>query len=589
MAIVARGMLITEAYRDYKNSKFIINRRYQRKLVWTVEEKQNLIDSIMRGYPIPLILLAHTKEDEYEVIDGMQRLDAIFSFIDNKYSLADGSYFNTNEFPTSKIYNKEPMPEGTKFITQQDCANITEYQLAVTVFPIEDDSSVTDIFGRINSGGRQLSNQEKRQAGVDNVFSNFVRKISSKMRMDITDDIIELSKMPSISIDGVKKSDKQGYGINAEDTLWVNQGILTSKDLRDSVDEQIIADITASILQKAPFASSKEKLDELYDVGSGLSQSITGALIAYPESKLEDEINTTVSTIVDVITRIDTGKYAFKNLVIPDGRANSSRTPFYAVFMAFHRLIVTEGKKPNDYEGIYKALAGINDRLSKDKHYVTPEDRDTNIKLTYGLISDLFITATPSLVGHGQGLIIEFESAISRSKIESARYEMKQGILDIVEVANINKKLLSKINEVICSMANIGPGSTGGNIFLGIADNEADSQRIEQVYGVTPHLFSGKYVFGIERECEKLGIDLDAYLRIIVDSIRQSELSPEVKADVLSNIDHINYKSKTVIWIKVPPQKVMAWVGEMTFHREDSNTVPATHRLSTIIDKRFNT
>lgn len=311
MAIVARGMLITEAYRDYKNSKFIINRRYQRKLVWTVEEKQNLIDSIMRGYPIPLILLAHTKEDEYEVIDGMQRLDAIFSFIDNKYSLADGSYFNTNEFPTSKIYNKEPMPEGTKFITQQDCANITEYQLAVTVFPIEDDSSVTDIFGRINSGGRQLSNQEKRQAGVDNVFSNFVRKISSKMRMDITDDIIELSKMPSISIDGVKKSDKQGYGINAEDTLWVNQGILTSKDLRDSVDEQIIADITASILQKAPFASSKEKLDELYDVGSGLSQSITGALIAYPESKLEDEINTTVSTIVDVITRIDTGKYAF--------------------------------------------------------------------------------------------------------------------------------------------------------------------------------------------------------------------------------------------------------------------------------------
>jgi uncharacterized protein with ParB-like and HNH nuclease domain len=206
MAIVARGMLITEAYRDFKNGKFIINRKYQRKLVWTVEEKQNLIDSIMRGYPIPLILLAHTKDDKYEVIDGMQRLDAIFSFIDNKYSLPDGSYFNTNEFPTSKLYNKEPMPDGTTFISQQDCANITEYQLAVTVFPIEDDSSVTDIFGRINSGGRQLSNQEKRQAGVDNALSNFVRKVSSKMRKDITDDIIELSNMPSISIDGVKKA-----------------------------------------------------------------------------------------------------------------------------------------------------------------------------------------------------------------------------------------------------------------------------------------------------------------------------------------------------------------------------------------------
>ncbi|EUM10363.1 MULTISPECIES: GmrSD restriction endonuclease domain-containing protein [Enterobacter cloacae complex] len=587
MAIVARGMLITEAYRDFKNGKFIINRKYQRKLVWTVEEKQNLIDSIMRGYPIPLILLAHTKDDKYEVIDGMQRLDAIFSFIDNKYSLPDGSYFNTNEFPTSKLYNSEPMPDGTAFISQQDCANITEYQLAVTVFPIEDDSSVTDIFGRINSGGRQLSNQEKRQAGVDNALSNFVRKISSKMRKDITDDIIELSNMPSISIDGVKKSDKQGYGINAEETFWVYQGILTSKDLRDSVDEQIIADITASILEKTPFASSKEKLDELYDISSNLSQTITSALQAYPETRLEEEINTTVSTIVDVISHYDGSKYAFKNLVIPDGRANSSRTPFYAVFMAFYRLIVTEGKKPKDYDEICKALIGVNERLSKDKHHVTPEDRSTNIRLTYGLIADHFITASPSLVGHGQGLIIEFEAAITRSKIESARYEMKQGILNLIEGTSINEKLINKIIEIICSMANIGPSSTGGNIFLGIADCEGDAQRIEEIYGIKPQLISDKYIYGIERECDKLGIDLDGYLRLIVDKIRKSELSEEVKADVLSNIDHIDYKGKTVIWIKVPPQKVMAWVGEKTFHREDSNTVPASPRLSTLIDKRF--
>jgi predicted HTH transcriptional regulator len=136
-------------------------------------------------------------------------------------------------------------------------------------------------------------------------------------------------------------------------------------------------------------------------------------------------------------------------------------------------------------------------------------------------------------------------------------------------------------------MANIGPSSTGGNIFLGIADCEDDAKRIEEIYDVKPQLISDKYVYGIERECEKLGIDLDGYLRLIVDKIRKSELSEEVKADVLSNIDHIDYKGKTIIWIKVPPQKVMAWVGEKTFHREDSNTVPASPRLSTLIDKRF--
>lgn len=587
MAIVARGMLITEAYRDYKNGKFMVNRKYQRKLVWTIEEKQRLIDSIIKNYPIPLILLAHTKDDKYEVIDGMQRLDAIFSFIDNKYPLESEQYFDVNEFQTSKLYNKSRDSEDKKFISRQECANITEYQLAVTIFPVEDENSVTDIFGRINSGGRQLSNQEKRQAGLINPISNFVRKLSSKIRLDITDDVIELSKMPSISIDGIKKSDKQGYGINAEDTFWVYQGILTSKDLRDSVDEQIIADLTASILLKSPFASSKEKLDELYDESSSLSHEVNSLLQAYPEVKLEEEINTTISTILDVITENDNGKYAFKNLAIPDGKANSARTPFYAIFMAFYRLIVEEGKKPKNAKQISKALKGINKKLSRAKHHVTSEDREANINLTHGLLSKHFILANPSLVGHGQGLIIDFESAISRSKIESARYEMKQGLVNLDSKNTINKKLLEKIVEIICSMANIGPNSTGGNIFIGIADDQSDAQKIENLYKQSPIILSERFVFGIERECDRLGLSIDDYMRIITDSIRNSELTPEIKADVLSNIDHINYKGKTVIWIKIPPQKQMSWIGEKTYHREDSNTVLASARVSTIIDKRF--
>lgn len=541
----------------------------------------------MKGYPIPLILLAHTKDDKYEVIDGMQRLDAIFSFIDNKFSLEDGRYFDTNEFQTSKLYSIGKLPPNVELLSQKECADITEYQLAVTVFPIEDESSVTDIFGRINSGGRQLSSQEKRQAGVDNKLSNFVRKVSSTLRMDITDDVIELSKMPSISIDGVKKSDKQGYGINAEDTFWVRQGILTSKDLRDSVDEQIIADLSASILLKKPFASSKENLDELYDSNSSASQSVITALLTYREAKLEEEINTTISTILDVINNIDKGKYAFKNLVIPEGKASSSRTPFYAVFMAFYRLIVLEGKKTSDYRGIGDALSGLNEKLAKDKHHVTVEDRNHNVRLTYGLLADHFIIASPSLVGHGQGLIIEFEASLSRSKIETARYEMKQGILNIDGKGKINTDLLDKINEIICSMANIGPDSSGGNIFIGIADDISDAKTIENRYGIEKTTFSEKYVVGVERECDRLGLDINKYMAIIVDSIKNSKLSHEVKADVLTNIDKVSYDNKTVIWIKVPPQKVMAWIGENTFHREDSRTVPASSRVATTINNRF--
>ena len=59
-------------YEDYINNKFVVNRRYQRKLVWTLEEKQAFIDSLIREYSIPLFLLAknnkHDKNGNYSAI-----------------------------------------------------------------------------------------------------------------------------------------------------------------------------------------------------------------------------------------------------------------------------------------------------------------------------------------------------------------------------------------------------------------------------------------------------------------------------------------------------------------------------------------
>ena len=44
---------ITTLYRWYTKGNLIVNRRYQRKLVWTLEEKQKLIQSVIDNYPIP--------------------------------------------------------------------------------------------------------------------------------------------------------------------------------------------------------------------------------------------------------------------------------------------------------------------------------------------------------------------------------------------------------------------------------------------------------------------------------------------------------------------------------------------------------
>ncbi len=67
------------------------NPEYQRGSVWTEPQQKRLVDSVMRGYPIPLIYLHHirddvagAKRDFFEIIDGQQRIEALHKFRQGK-------------------------------------------------------------------------------------------------------------------------------------------------------------------------------------------------------------------------------------------------------------------------------------------------------------------------------------------------------------------------------------------------------------------------------------------------------------------------------------------------------------------------
>ena len=247
-----RGMSIVEAYRLYRDGNILVNRKYQRKLVWTEEEKVKLIDTILLGFPIPLILLGERpshRDKKYEVLDGVQRLYAIFSFIENHFPI-NGKYFDINEFSRAKQLSEQGVfikaEDSLPRLDKESCANILDYQLAVTIFPAYSDEQVTEIFSRINSSGRQLSNQERRQAGIIGPFGDLVRKISAEIRGDASKELLLLSEMPEISIEPPRS--QQRYGLILEEIFWFRQGILSGKDLRESEDEELIADFGAWIL-----------------------------------------------------------------------------------------------------------------------------------------------------------------------------------------------------------------------------------------------------------------------------------------------------------------------------------------------------
>jgi hypothetical protein len=77
----------------------------------------------------------------------------------------------------------------------------------------------------------------------------------------------------NISIDS--KRARQNYGLTAEETFWCKQGIFRNSQLRDSEDEEMIADLASSLLLGSPIARSRELLDELYDLQTEKAQTIS--------------------------------------------------------------------------------------------------------------------------------------------------------------------------------------------------------------------------------------------------------------------------------------------------------------------------
>lgn len=76
---------------------------FQRGLVWTEEQKILFIESLIYGLPIGEYTLHKNPDYTYDVLDGQQRWNAIFSYIDNEFPVfglkwEDLNYTTKNAF-----------------------------------------------------------------------------------------------------------------------------------------------------------------------------------------------------------------------------------------------------------------------------------------------------------------------------------------------------------------------------------------------------------------------------------------------------------------------------------------------------------
>ncbi|HRO33187.1 MAG TPA: DUF262 domain-containing protein [Brevundimonas sp.] len=593
MTVAPQGMSIQTVYRAYRDGVLLVNRQYQRKLVWTVAEKQRLIDSILRDYPLPLFLFAEKSPSSpdqpirWEIIDGMQRLNAVFSFIEHNFKW-DDKVFDLKELPRARQAAEAglftPYPDEVERLDAAQCANLLDYQLAVTVFPGESEARITDVFRRINSGGKQLSDQERRQAGVLSPFAELVRGLAAEIRGDVSRETLLLSEMPEISIETSRNP--HGYALKAEDIFWCYQGVLRTGDLRDSDDEQLIADLIASLVGDVPAEATGEYLDAIYRQGTEAALTVDDNLRSYGRDRLAHEIKITFSAVRSVIEAVDTSRFAFRKLVYPKATSNAQKAPFFAVFMAFHELMHRENLQPGDPAKIFESLNNLTDRISVGMKHTKTADRQDNIRTAKGLIRDHFIAGDVAAFSHGPGLVFDFENSIRRARMENSRYEFKQGILRLEDGKKRDDTALQTIVETICGIANIGPDADGF-IYIGIVDKPADAKRVLELYDVEAVNFDTAQIVGVDREAAQLGLPLDQYMRIVSDYVRNSALDDPLKTNVLAGMDLIAYKGRSVIRVRVPRQHAPSFLNGECYLRIGATTIKANGPQIAAIAKQF--
>jgi hypothetical protein len=147
----------------------LLQPKFQRRLVWLDKPKSYLLDSIVRGFPVPPIYIREILDPDRrktirEVVDGQQRLQTILDFLDDRFVILKSH----NDEVGGKNFSE--LPEPTR-------RHILKYAFSVVILVAADDADVFRIFERLNSYTLPLKAQEKLNAKYFGRFKKFVFRL----------------------------------------------------------------------------------------------------------------------------------------------------------------------------------------------------------------------------------------------------------------------------------------------------------------------------------------------------------------------------------------------------------------------------
>lgn len=134
----------------------------QRRYVWDRTEASRFIDSLLLGLPVPSIFLAKTGAEKLLIVDGYQRIMTVHDFVGGIFS-GDGRLFKLS---SSRKINKRWRGRAFAELSDVEQRRIRNTTIHAIVFvqqqPSDQNTSLYQVFERINTSGRTLLPQEIR-------------------------------------------------------------------------------------------------------------------------------------------------------------------------------------------------------------------------------------------------------------------------------------------------------------------------------------------------------------------------------------------------------------------------------------------
>jgi hypothetical protein len=187
--IVTREPTIEQLLRRINKEELDLAPDFQRHAnVWKDDAKSRLIESIIIRIPLPAFYIDATDEDKWLVVDGIQRLFTLKQFVNDKKLKLSGLEYLTNL--EGKTYDE---------LERRYQRRIEETQVTVYLIEKGTPSEVKyNIFKRINTGGKPLSNQELRHALNPGKGTKFLNKLAQLQEFE---KVTNLSKTRKIRMD----------------------------------------------------------------------------------------------------------------------------------------------------------------------------------------------------------------------------------------------------------------------------------------------------------------------------------------------------------------------------------------------------